>query len=1080
MTAPAYAELAVTSNFSFLHGGAHAAELVETAVQLGLSAIAIADRNTMAGIVRAHVAAKKAGIRLSIGARLVLDDGFEVLAFPVDRHAYGLLTKLLTIGNRRAPKGECHLTFEDLPVLETGQRFIVMPPYDLDGEFAMRLQRFASAFPGITSLAITPYYRNNDHARMAALAALAHAHNTPLIATNDVLYHVPARRPLQDVLTCIREHVTIDEAGFRLQRNAERHLKAPAEMVRLLTGYEEAVARTIKFADELNFSLDELSPDYPDEPTGQSATPQEELERLTWEGAQNRFPNGISEKVRGLISHELALIQEMKFAPYFLTVQDIVHFARAQEPPILCQGRGSSANSVVCYCLGITSVNPEEIDLLFERFISTARGEPPDIDVDFEHERREEVIQYIYAKYGRHRAGLAATVIRYRARSAINETGKAMGLSPDVINVLSGLIWGWSSATPKLEEIRKSGLDPQDPRLLQALTLAQQLTGFPRHLSQHVGGFVITQDPLDEVVPITNAAMEERTVIEWDKDDLDALNILKVDVLSLGMLTCIRKAFDLLRDHYGEERTLATVPRDDKPTYGLMQRADTIGVFQIESRAQMSMLPRLRPKNFYDLVIEIAIVRPGPIQGNMVHPYLRRRQGLEPVDYPSPELEAVLKKTLGVPLFQEQAMKIAIVGAGFEPAKADRLRKAMASFRNSGTVDQFREEFIAGMIANGYTAAFAERCFKQIEGFSDYGFPESHSASFALLAYASAWLKCHYPDVFACALLNSQPMGFYSASSIVRDFRDHGGTVLPADINHSGWDHALEPLPATASTPGGCQFALRLGLRQIDGMNEDAARQMIARRGAGFSDIRDLHARGGLNMAHLTRLAHADAMRSIALDRRNALWQIKGLSGYLGKVSGEDDLPLFGQTRQVIATLLQDEDKVELPILAQGEHVLQDYETQHLSLKAHPVSFLRTTLAARNIIPTSALSQTVNGRSVAVAGLVLVRQRPGTASGVIFMTLEDETGIANIIVWPKMFERFRKIVMGARMVAVYGTLQSEQNVTHVIARRLANLTPDLMDALSSSPIHEHAASKPTNLWRHPRNTRVLPKGRNFH
>ena len=894
------------------------------------------------------------------------------------------------------------------------------------------------------------------------------------MAVNDVLYHAPERRPLQDILTCIREHCTIDEAGFRLQQNAERHLKPPPEMLRLFAGYEDAVLRSCEIADACRFSLDDLAYEYPDEPNGESASPQEELERLTWIGAKDRFPDGVSPAIRERIAHELQLISSLHYAPYFLTVYDIVRFARAQEPPILCQGRGSAANSVVCYCLGVTAVNPTEVDLLFERFVSAERDEPPDIDVDFEHERREEVIQYIYGKYGRSRAGLAATVVSYRSRSALREVSKAMGLSPDVASALTGMNWGSSSKTPKDQQVREAGLDAGDARLAQTLNLAGQIIGFPRHLSQHVGGFVMTRGALDEVVPIANAAMEDRTVVEWDKDDLSALKILKVDVLSLGMLTCLRKSFDLLRSHYGRDIGLATMPREDSATYKMIQKADTVGVFQIESRAQMSMLPRLRPESFYDLVIEVAIVRPGPIQGDMVHPYLRRRQGLEPVEYPSEALRKVLEKTFGVPLFQEQAMKIAIVGAGFSPAEADRLRRAMATFRRTGDIGDFRDKFIAGMVANDYTVDFAERCFKQIEGFSDYGFPESHSASFALLAYASAWMKCHYPDVFACALLNSQPMGFYSASSIVRDFRDHGGEVRPADINYSNWDHTLEDAGAGKRN----MMALRLGLRQISGLREDAAQQMINARSDGFKSIRDLYIRAGVDMRALHRLAHADAFRSMGLDRRNALWAIKGLSGHLNKPSAVEDLPLFAPAAEP-ATPFQEDEAVALPDLLSGEHVIEDYEALRLSIKAHPVSFIRDQLQARKAVSAAMLQDIPDKARVEVAGLVLVRQRPGTASGVIFMTLEDETGIANIIVWPKVYEKFRRVVLGARMVSVKGVLQKEQGVIHIIAGRLVNLTADLMTAMTAqeTPQTQNLTAEPP---RHPRETRVLPKGRNFH
>ncbi len=1162
-----YAELGVTTNFSFLRGGAHARELVAEAARLGLSAIGVADRNTLAGIVRAHVAAKEHGLRLVVGTRLVMLDGFEVLCFPADRPAYGRLAKLLTTGNRRAPKGECHLSLDDLAMLgesaPSGRRhsiahdfiahyFVAMPPYGWGESFEASLGRLSAMFPGAVHLALSPYYRGNERARLQRLTALAETCRAPLIATNDVLYHVPERRPLQDLLTCIREHCTIDEAGFRLEKNAERHLKSGAEMARLLPGHEAAIARAGQLADACRFSLDELAYEYPDEPAGMSATPQDELERLTWAGAAERYPEGVSAKHRAMIEHEMKLIAELDFAAYFLTVHDIVRFARSQEKPILCQGRGSAANSIVCYCLGVTSVNPAEIDLLFERFISAERGEPPDIDVDFEHERREEVIQYIYGKYGRHRAGLAATVISYRSRSAIREAGKAMGLSADVVGAMAGLIWGYSGEGPARERVIEAGLDPDDPRLRQALKLAGQLVGFPRHLSQHVGGFVMTRGPLDEVVPIANAAMEDRTVVEWDKDDLDALKILKVDVLSLGMLTCIRKAFDLLDAHYDRPLTLATVPREDPETYAMIQKADTVGVFQIESRAQMSMLPRLKPKNFYDLVIEIAIVRPGPIQGDMVHPYLRRRQGLEKVEFPSKALEEVLGKTLGVPLFQEQAMKIAIVGAGFSPAKADRLRRAMATFKRNGDIGTFRTDFIAGMIANGYTTDFAERCFKQIEGFSDYGFPESHSASFALLAYASSWLKCHYPDVFACALLNSQPMGFYSSSSIVRDFREHDGTVLPVDVNHSDWDHALEvsaggsgfPSPprgeggerkqgdAVFSTlppcggdaPSGVEggeaacsvpaasppsvgpetdwadispargerdrshLSLRLGLRQVQGLREDAARRIVAARGERpYASVRDLYARTGIDAGTLERLANADAFRSTGQDRRAALWEVRGVGGAAGRRASPADLPLFAGSEAAAGDgayrPLQAEPAVDLPDLLPGEQVVEDYDTLRLSLKAHPVSFLRARLAARGVLRATDLEGVKNGGWTKVAGLVLVRQRPGTASGVIFETLEDETGIANIIVWPKVFEKNRRIVMGAKAVVVEGQLQKAEGVIHLIARRLIDLTGDLMDAMTGADADPGPVSGPVNepsQWRHPRNTRVLPKGRNFH
>ncbi|GHD44559.1 error-prone DNA polymerase [Thalassobaculum fulvum] len=1087
-----FAELAVASNFSFLRGASHPWELVASAAALGLDAVGIADRNTLAGAVRAHVAAREHGIRLVVGARLVLEDGFETLCLPTDRAAYGRLARLLTRGSRRAPKGRCRLTLDDVRDFGEGQVFVVLPPYGRVEAVAPGLARLAGDFPGSTYLAATLPRRGDDRRRLARLRALAAAHGTPLVATSDVLYHAPARRPLQDVLTCIREHCTIDQAGFRLEANAERHLKPADEMRRLFAGCPEAVDRSLEIVTRCRFSLDELAYEYPDEPAGESASPQAELERLTWQGAAERLP-AMTDALRATIRRELALIAAKNYAPYFLTVYDIVRFARSLDPPILCQGRGSAANSAVCFCLGITAVNPTEVDLLFERFISEDRDEPPDIDVDFEHERREEVIQYIYAKYGRHRAGLAATVISYRTRSAIREVGKAMGLSPDVVGALAGTVWGWSSDGLGEKQVADAGLDPADPRLAQALRLARELMGFPRHLSQHVGGFVITRGPLEELVPIANAAMPDRTFVEWDKDDLDALGILKIDVLALGMLTCLRKGFDLLRDRYGRDLGLARVPREDPRVYAMIQKADTVGVFQIESRAQMSMLPRLRPASFYDLVIEIAIVRPGPIQGDMVHPYLRRRQGLEPVQELSPALDAVLRKTLGVPLFQEQAMKIAIVGAGFAPSEADRLRRAMATFRRNGDIGSFRDRFVAGMARNGYPRDFAEACFRQIEGFSDYGFPESHSASFALLAYASSWMKCHYPDVFTCAILNAQPMGFYSASTLVRDFREHGGEVRPVDVNHSRWDHTLEPTGhrGAATAEGGGRFALRLGLRQVDGLGETAGRRLEAVRGAGFDSVRDVYFRTGLPLRALTRLADADAFRSLGLDRRAALWAVRGLGGPVdGSGSGRgavEDLPLFASPGDGPVAVFQDEAEVALPAMPLGEHVVEDYRALSLSLKAHPVAFLRPRLTARRVVPAAALPERPAARPVRVAGLVLVRQRPATASGVIFMTLEDETGIANVIVWPKVFEAWRRTVLAGRLVVAEGMLQKEQEVIHVVVRRFEDLSVELFDVLAepdpAAPPRPASSRPPVrpdgNPRKHPRDVRVLPKGRNF-
>src|SRR5437764_3683112 len=856
-----YAELQVASNFSFLRGASHPDEFVVTAAALGHAAIAITDRNSFAGIVRAHHAAKTIGIRLVVGCRLDLRDGTSLLAFPEDRAAYGRLTRLLTLGKRRAPKGECHLDYADLVAHGEGQILNVLPPAEGDvAEFAAHLsfaRQVAADFRGRAYLAAHHLYRGDDASRLARLADIAAMTGLPLVATNDVHYHEPERRPLQDVVTCIREHCTIAEAGFRLAAHAERHLKPGSEMARLFRGYEDALSRTLEIVARCRFGLDELRYEYPEEPVPPGFTPQQWLTELAWKGAAEKFPGGVPEHIRERIEHELKLIEQLDFARYFLTVHDIVQFARSKD--ILCQGRGSAANSVVCYCLGITSVDPAKIDVLFERFISAARGEPPDIDVDFEHERREEVIQYVYDKYGRDRAGIAATVICYRARGAIREVGKVMGLSGDVVAALAGIVWGWSNEGIADERVREAGLDPRDRNLRLALGLASELIGFPRHLSQHVGGFVITRGPLSELVPIENAAMEDRTLIEWDKDDLDALGILKIDILALGMLTCIRKSFALIEQHYGRPYTLDTIPAEHPRVYDMLSRADSIGVFQVESRAQMSMLPRLKPKEFYDLVIEVAIVRPGPIQGDIVHPYLRRRSGKEPVEYPSESLRRVLGKTLGVPLFQEQAMKIEIVGAGFPPDEADRLRRAMATFKRNGEIHLFRDKFIAGMVANNYTRDFATRCFDQIEGFGTYGFPESHAASFALLVYVSAWIQCFHPDVFACAFLNSQPMGYYAPAQIVRDAREHGVEVCPADINFSQWDCTLEPLATSQPKPvmagldpaihekkpvdprvkpgdddkkrmRESRMALRLGLRQIKGFSEADAKKLVENR----------------------------------------------------------------------------------------------------------------------------------------------------------------------------------------------------------------------------------------------------------
>jgi len=1027
----AYAELQVTSNFSFLEGASHPEELMATAATLGLAAVALTDRNSVSGLVRAHRAAKQAGIRLVPGVRLDLEDGPGLICLPRDRAAYGRLTKLLTLGKRRVAKGECRLLLSDI-LLEApfesgrGQVILVAPPDTLDRVFEETLMKLRENFRNNIYLIVSMNYIGDDRRRLLALNGLSREIGIPLVASNDVHAHAAARRPLQDVLTCIREGCALKDAGYRLFANGERHLKAPDEMARLFADFPEAIANTMEVVRACSFSLDELRYEYPAEPVPEGSTAQQELVRLTWEGADKRYPGGVPDKVKAQVTHELELIEELDFAPYFLTVRDIVHFAESRD--ILCQGRGSAANSAVCFCLGITAVDPGRVDLLFERFVSAERGEPPDIDVDFENARREEVIQYIYEKYGRDRSGMTATVITYRTKSAIREVGKAMGFSDDTIVALQGAAWRRSWDDIKDSDIAEAGLAPSAPEIRRCLALAREIRGFPRHLSQHTGGMVMTCSRLDEVVPIANAAMDDRTVIEWDKDDLDALGILKIDILALGMLTCIHKAFDLISSHDGRDLTLATIPPEDSRVYDMLCRADSVGVFQVESRAQMSMLPRLKPRNFYDLVIEVAIVRPGPIQGDMVHPYLRRRDGIEPVSYPSPELAQVLGKTLGIPLFQEQAMKIAIVAAGFAPTEADALRRALATFRRFGDIHKFEERFIAGMLKNGYDRDFSERCFRQIEGFADYGFPESHAASFALLVYVSSWLKLHYPAVFACALLNSQPMGFYAPAQIVRDARDHGVEVRPVDVNRSAWDCTLEKAANERTRGGG--WALRLGFRQVKGLQESEGESIAEARRNAYVSVQDLQERTGLGKGALEKLARADAFDSLKLDRRQALWRIRGMD--------DGALPLFAAAG--IATNSR-ETPVRLPKMGLGENVAEDYRTLRLSLKAHPLALLRAGLVDGDYVPCRVLETMRNGDTVRVAGLVTARQRPGSAKGVVFVTLEDETAVANLVVWGDVFEKHRRQVLSAHVLGVEGRVQKEGKVIHVVSERLFDLTP---------------------------------------
>ena len=1018
-----YAELQVTSNFTFLRGGSHPEEIVEQAAVLGYKAVAITDRNTLAGIVRAHVAARGKNTRFIPACRLDLLDGPSLLAYPTSKSAYANLSALLTEGNLRAEKGDCHLYRADVYKYAEGIKFIVLPPaslntdFDFEPEFIQALEEYKEALGSSLYLAATFGYNGDDNKKMFRLSQLEARLGILLVATNNVHYHASDRRELQDVLTCIREKCTIHSAGFKLHSNAERYLKPIEEMYRLFRHYPEAINRALELADTCQFSLDELKYLYPEEITSEGRTPMEELVYLTWKGAHEHFGEVIPQKIKETIDMELEFIGRKDYASYFLTVYDYVREARSRK--ILCQGRGSAANSVVCYCLGVTSVNPSKFKLLFARFMSDERNEPPDIDVDFEHERREEIMQYIYEKYGRDRAGIVATVTQVHWKGAVRDVGKAMGLSTDTINVLSKSAYEFTEDWFEGKAPDSSSFSSQDPHLRKVLELTGQYIGFPRQLGQHTGGFVITRGKLHELCPILNARMEDRTNVEWNKDDIEALGFMKVDVLALGMLTCIRKAFDLAERHYSLNLTLANIPQDDPKVYEMISHADTLGVFQIESRAQMSMLPRLRPQNFYDLVIEVAIVRPGPIQGDMVHPYLRRRNGEEPVEFPSKELEEILGRTLGVPLFQEQAMEIAIVAAGFTPAEADGLRRSMATFKAKGKVSWYKEKLVGGMMKKGYTEEFALRVFKQIEGFGSYGFPESHAASFALLVYVSSWIKCYYPDIFAAALLNSQPMGFYQPAQIVIDARKHGVTVLPVDINYSQWDNLLDE-------KNGRYCAVRLGFRQVKGLREEDMQTLVSGRLANYRNIDQL-LNAGVPPSSMERLAEADAFRSIGLDRRQALWEVSALHDH--------PTGMFTGTPSQSTT----ERATELPTMTPSEHVIQDYASTSLSLKAHPVSFLRQSLNHMRVVPTSELSKMKNGMSVRVCGLITVRQRPGTAKGVLFITIEDESGFANLVVWSKTFEQYRKVILQSRLLMVEGKLQIAGEVIHVVVSACFNL-----------------------------------------
>ena len=1016
-----YTELNASTHFSFLRGVSSAEELFSAAALLGYQTLGVTDRNTVSGLVKALRAERATGVRLVAGCRLDLMDGTNLLVWPQDRGAWSNLTRMLTTGKSRVDrkkgeKGQCFLHWEDVEAWNGGLIAALLPD-EADRVTEVALAQMADIFGDRAHLALGRRRRPGELKRLHALDALARRHGVRSVATGDVLYDSPDKRMLQDVVTAIREHCTIDALGFRRERYADRFLKSPKEMERLFVRFPDAIRATADIAERCTFSLRELSYQYPDEIVMSGRTPQEALERMAWSAFDKRYQERATEAHRQLLAKELKQVAKWKYAPYFLTVHSIVEFANSQD--ILCQGRGSAANSVICYVLGITSIDPVANQLLFERFLSDARDEPPDIDVDFEHERREEVIQWIYETYGHKHSALAAVVSRFRARGAVREVGKVLGLSEDVTAAISGQVWGWSSEGIPPERIEQLGLDPGEPRLAMMLDLSRQLIGTPRHMSQHPGGFVLTRDRLDDLVPIEPAAMIDRQVVEWEKDDLEELKIMKVDILGLGMLGCMRRAFDLLDEHYGTRLTLASpeMQDDDSRVYDMICEADTLGVFQIESRAQMSMLPRLRPRRFYDIVIQVAIVRPGPIQGNMVHPFLRRREEKEAVEYPSEELKEVLGKTLGVPLFQEQAMKVAIVGAGFSPSEADELRRAMATFKSTGGVDKFRDKMVGGMVKKGYKQDFAERTFKQIEGFGSYGFPESHAASFAKIAYASSWMKCHHPDIFCAALLNAQPMGFYAPAQIVRDAREHGVQVLPPCVNHSRWDTILfgegKPKP------------LRLGLRLIKGLSNDEGSDIAKLRGDHpFTSIEDVWDRTGISVAALENLAEADAFACLGLDRRQALWHVRGL--------GHTDLPLF-------KAAANNEPEVALRPMSEGREVVEDYSMIQLSLRHHPLSFLRPQLDRQRVMPAGRLPRMKDGARVTVSGIILVRQRPGKGN-VCFITLEDETGIANIIVWQRDFERQRRIIMASSMITVHGKVQIEGKVIHIISDRIEDAT----------------------------------------
>jgi error-prone DNA polymerase len=1129
-----YAELACTSSYSFLRGASPPADYVAEGIRRGLTAIGIADRNTVSGVVRAWkaladapdearsalLAAKRdAGqpeklteaeeaacapnIRFLAGSRLVFSDGTpDIIAYPATRQGWGNLTRLLTVGNMRATKGSCILKFDDLLDHLNDVLLIVMPYATADAEEAHKnppvysfkesakpiaapshlklvttapqdwesvLRRLAPVHAGKLWLGVSTHHRGKDKRQLVWYRQVANAFDVPLLATNDPLYATRDQRPLHDIITCIRMGTTIQKAGFALEANAERYIKTADDMEGLFHACPEAVAETGRFAAHIHFDLEQLKYEYPHEPVPGGWTPDDWLAHLVWTAAHERYGAELPEKIRKSIETELAFIRTEKFAYYFLTVHDLVKFARDQKPPILCQGRGSAANSTVCFLLGVTSVDPLTNTLLFSRFISSDRKEPPDIDVDFEHERREEVMQYIYRRYGRHRAAIAGTIIHYRPRSAVREVGKALGLTEDVTTRMVSTVWGSFGSGPDERRLVEAGFDPDNPEIARLKSLSEQLIKFPRHLSQHVGGFILTENRLDETVPIHNGAMKDRNFIEWDKDDIDALGLMKVDVLALGMLTCIRKAYDMMREQgIGDYDLKVDIDSDDPNVYDMLCRGESLGVFQVESRAQMNMLPRMKPRSLYDLTIQVAIVRPGPIQGDMVHPYLRRRNGEEKVEYPSPaapypqdELKNVLGKTLGVPLFQEQAMNLAITAAEFSEADANRLRKAMATFRNVGGMEHFETMMVEGMVRRGYERDFAQRCFGQIQGFGSYGFPESHALSFARLVYVSSWIKHYHPAIFAAALLNSQPMGFYAPAQIVRDAQENGVEVRPIDVNASHWDNIIE------------QNALRLGMRQIDGFREVWAQAIVAHR--PFASIEDLARRAALPPAAVHLLADADAVRSLGFDRREGAWEARR--------TPSDELPLFAAAN---ARELGAEADAMLPAMPPSEHVAADYQMTRLSLKGHPMQFLRGMFAREGVLSCAEANVVKNGKRVRVAGVVLVRQRPGKGNA-IFITIEDESGVTNILLWARLFDRQRRAVMASRLIIAEGEIQrSKEGVVHLMATNIIDRTDDLARL---SETHQANVGKPkidefarphAPRGSHPRDVRILPKSRDFH